>query len=191
MPNRIQRNRVDRGRRGLLKAAAACATTVITPPVFSATAISAREENVRELAFYGLHTGESLRTPYWEEGHYLPEALEAVDFILRDHRSSEVKRIDPGLLDLLWAMQQRVPGQGTFHVISGYRSPSTNEALRAASGGIAKYSLHKVGKAIDIRLPGTPTRRLKQVAVVLKRGGVGYYPESDFVHVDTGRVRYW
>ncbi|WP_217631933.1 DUF882 domain-containing protein [Thiohalomonas denitrificans] len=146
---------------------------------------------MRELAFYGLHTGESLRTSYWEEGHYIPEALDAVDYILRDHRSSEVKRIDLGLLDLLWAIQQRVDGRGTFHVISGYRSPSTNEALRATSGGIAKYSLHKVGKAIDIRLPGTPTQRLKQAAVALKRGGVGYYPESDFIHVDTGRVRYW
>ena len=194
MQNGNQREQVDRSRRGLLKAAAACATSLIVPQALSAQALSVRGKKVRELAFYGLHTGESLHTPYWEEGHYLPEALKAVDFILRDHRTSEVSRIDPALLDLLWAMQQSVEGldrQRAFHVISGYRSPSTNKALRASSNGVAKYSLHQVGKAIDIRLPGNSIGQLRKAAVALEQGGVGYYPRSDFVHVDTGRVRYW
>ncbi len=185
MGKRKQRHCTDGDRRALLKTAAAFATGFILPPA------SAAVKPARELAFYDLHTGESLRTVYWEAGRYLPDALKTIDFILRDYRTGEVKAIDPALLDLLWGLRERLGNGKAYHVISGYRSRRTNAYLRTRSGGVAKYSLHMVGKAVDIRLPGTATRELKQAAVTLKRGGVGYYPQSDFIHVDTGRVRYW
>ena len=146
----------------------------------------------RRLAFQNLHTGERLSTAYWADGGYLPEALKEIDTLLRDHRTGEVSTIDPRLLDLLHALQDRTETTGAFHVISGYRSPKSNTMLRGkGGGGVAKRSLHMKGMAIDIRLPGHDTRDLHRAAKSLKRGGVGYYRKSDFVHVDVGRVRYW
>lgn len=183
MPNR-KRETPDRRRRRLLQAAFA------TLAVGWLRQLAGREQ-VRELAFYHLHTGESLRAVYHVDGAYLPDALHAIDHLLRDHRSGETRPIAPELLDLLFALRQRVGSDRPFHVISGYRSPTTNSYLRTRSEGVAKFSLHMVGRAIDVRLPGTATRTLRQAAVALKRGGVGYYPDLDFIHVDTGRVRYW
>ncbi len=145
----------------------------------------------RALAFYNTHTGERLRTVYWAEGEYLTEALRGIDHILRDHRSNEIMPIDPPLLDLLHTVHTRLDGRRPFEVISGYRSPASNAQLAAGSDGVAKRSLHMQGKAIDIRLPGHALSDLRQAAMTLRAGGVGYYPQSDFVHLDTGRVRYW
>jgi uncharacterized protein YcbK (DUF882 family) len=145
----------------------------------------------RSLAFKNLHTGESLRTTFWAEGRYLNDELKAVNHVLRDHRSGDVHPMDPKLLDLLYALQQSVAVNGSFHVISGYRSPASNQKLRSKSGGVAKKSLHMQGKAIDIRLPGCKLLQLRDAALGLKAGGVGYYARSDFIHVDTGRVRRW
>jgi len=145
----------------------------------------------RSLVFKNLHTGESLRSTFWAEGRYLDAGLQAVDRILRDHRSGEVHRMDPKLLDLLFALQQSVGVGGAFHVISGYRSPATNRKLQASSSGVAKRSLHMQGRAIDIRLPGCDLAQLRKAALSLRAGGVGYYAKSDFIHVDTGRVRRW
>ena len=145
----------------------------------------------RSLAFYNTHTGEQLRTVYWVQGNYLEDSLVEINFILRDYRTNEIKNIDTGLLDLLFAIRNELETQQPFQVISGYRSPETNAFLRAHSTGIAEHSLHLVGKAIDIRTPGRELRVLQKAAVALKGGGVGYYPKSDFVHVDVGRVRYW
>jgi uncharacterized protein YcbK (DUF882 family) len=110
---------------------------------------------------------------------------------LRDHRADEVENIDTDLLDLLFALRKTLETREPFHVISGYRSAKTNATLRAAGSGVAPNSLHRLGKAIDIRTPGRELRVLHEAAVALKGGGVGYYPKSDFVHVDVGRVRYW
>jgi uncharacterized protein YcbK (DUF882 family) len=145
----------------------------------------------RELGFLNLHTGERLHVPYWENGRYLGDALSEISHVLRDHRANEEHAIDTALLDLLTRLQAAVGNRRSFEVISGYRAPSSNEMLRSRSGGVAKGSMHLYGKAIDIRLPGSDLSRLHAAACSLKGGGVGLYRSSNFIHVDTGRVRYW
>ncbi len=145
----------------------------------------------RSLSFYHTHTSQYLDITYARAGIYDPLALDQVNGYLRDFRTGETHRIDPGVLDILWGIQQKMGCSGTFEVISGYRSPKTNQILRGKSRGVAKHSLHMKGQAIDIRLAGQSTRAVRDCARALKRGGVGYYAKSDFVHVDTGRVRTW
>lgn len=148
-------------------------------------------DKARRLSFESLHTGERLSTVYWADGQYLPGAMDEVSWVLRDHRTNVSHPIDPRLLDLLAALDNGFGGGATFQVISGYRSPETNKMLVAASGGVARGSLHLQGQAIDIRVPGVRLASLRDAAMSLKAGGVGFYARSDFVHVDTGRVRYW
>jgi uncharacterized protein YcbK (DUF882 family) len=145
----------------------------------------------RRLAFVHTHTRETLDLVYAGVAGYQAQSLTRVNEFLRDFRTSEVHVIDPKLLDLLHALAKSMKSTEPFHVISGYRSPRTNSALRAHSNGVAKYSLHMEGKAIDIRLPGVALDTVRDSALGLARGGVGYYPDSNFVHVDTGRVRVW
>lgn len=145
----------------------------------------------RKLAFVNTHTGERLAVSYFQAGSYDAAGLEQVARVLRDHRTGDVHPIDPALLDLLHELQALTDRDDAFQVISGYRSPQTNGMLNARSSGVATRSLHMDGKAIDIRMAGFPTKKLHELAMSLKRGGVGYYAASDFVHVDTGRVRYW
>lgn len=146
----------------------------------------------RELSFYNTHSGESASAEYCRAGALIPESLTKINYILRDTQANEIKEIDVALLDLLVRLAHAVPTQEPFHIISGYRSPSTNEYLRVhGGGGVVANSLHLVGKAIDIRLPGTKLRYLYQTAIDLGGGGVGIYPSQDFIHVDTGRVRTW
>ena len=145
----------------------------------------------RTLAFFNTHTAEALRVCYFKNGEYVPAALKKIDYVLRDHRTNEIMPIDSRLLDTLYQVQCRLGTSDPFHVISGYRSPKTNEMLRRISSGVAQASLHLKGRAIDIRLPQFSTRKLRQVCLGLRAGGVGYYPKSDFVHVDTGQVRSW
>lgn len=152
---------------------------------------SAAVDCPRRLSFYHTHTSERLDVVYCEQGRYLPDALAEVNNLLRDFRTGEVHAIDPRLLDLLFALRETTDPDGHYEIISGYRSPVTNATLRDHSTGVAEHSLHMDGKAIDIRVPGFDTARLRRAALALRQGGVGYYPESDFVHVDTGRVRYW
>lgn len=145
----------------------------------------------RILKFDHLHTGERLTIEYFSRGTYLPDALGSINHLLRDFRTNEVHAIDEHLLDLLHELNG-VTGSGqAFQVISGYRSPVTNEMLRRHSEGVAAHSLHMEGQAIDIRLADVPLTRLRDAALFVRRGGVGYYPASNFVHVDTGRVRTW
>ena len=175
-------------RRRFLRLGLGAATAVVAAPVL------ARPQPVvgeRSLALYNLHTGESLRTIYWEQGDYLLDALHEVSHLMRDFRTGEVRPISPQLLDLLHRLHRNMGGRQPFHLISGYRSPHTNALLRSESSGVAKHSLHMKGEAADIRLPGRSLKQLHQAAVALKGGGVGYYPQSDFIHVDVGRVRYW
>lgn len=173
---------------GAIAAAELAATAMIPGLAMARTRIRVRR---RALKFYNLHTGESLRTVYWENGHYIPGELERVDYILRDFRLNEVKPIDPALLDLLARMQHRLGTAQPYQIISGYRSPVTNAMLHANGEGVAVHSLHVEGKAIDICVPGRSLAQVRRAAMSLQGGGVGYYPRTGFVHVDTGRVRYW
>jgi uncharacterized protein YcbK (DUF882 family) len=154
-------------------------------------ALAAPLPATRSLSFYNLHTGESLKTTYCVDGTCVPDALDEINHVLRDFRTGDVHEIDVRLLDLLAQIRTKAETNKPFHVISGYRSPKTNNMLRQNSSGVAKRSLHMVGEAIDIRIPGRDLSWLRQTALDLKRGGVGYYPKSDFVHVDVGRVRQW
>jgi len=145
----------------------------------------------RDLAFENLHTGEQLNIVYFSYRQYVPEALRQINWVLRDVRTGESAPIDPRLLDLLFRLRLAVAASSNFQVISGYRSPKTNALLASRSEGVALKSLHTQGKAIDIRVPGISLRQLRDAAKSLKAGGVGYYSQSNFVHVDIGRVRFW
>jgi len=145
----------------------------------------------RRLSFENLHTGERLDTVYWVNGVYQPGALRAINVILRDFRSGDVYPIDRHLLDLLVRLQTRLHSTAPIQVVSGYRSPETNAMLASYSDGVAAGSLHMSGMAMDLRIPGRSLRQVRRVALDMAAGGVGYYPQSDFVHVDTGRIRRW
>jgi uncharacterized protein YcbK (DUF882 family) len=145
----------------------------------------------RSLSFVHTHTGETLSTVYFQNGNYLAPSLEHVNQFLRDFRTNEVHSIDPALLDILFDLQARARHAGPFEVISGYRSPQTNAALRSQSSAVAEHSLHMEGRAIDVRMSATDCVNLAAHAEDLKRGGVGYYRGSDFVHLDTGAFRTW
>ncbi len=160
-------------------------------PVRGFAAVRESLTTERALSFHNIHTGEDLDVVYWARGKYLKEALERINHILRDHRTGEIKAIDPRLLDLVHALGQTLHDRGPFHVISGYRSPKTNAFLRSTGHGVAARSLHLEGKAVDVRLPGCALPVLHRAAVDLKGGGVGYYPGPGFIHIDIGRVRYW
>ena len=174
-------------RREFLRFGAGAAATLMASPVFSK--ISTRQE--RSLSFYHPHTSDTTSTLYWAEGEYLERGLQEIHTILRDHRSGEIYTMDSRLLDLLYVLRSQVDSRETYQIISGYRSPATNASLRKKSSGVAKRSYHMQGKAIDVRLPGTDLKKLHTAALALQSGGVGYYPSSDFIHVDVGPVRDW
>jgi uncharacterized protein YcbK (DUF882 family) len=148
-------------------------------------------DSKRTLDFFNIHTSEKLDVCYFDGEDYRPRALDKINYILRDFRADEILPIDPQLLDQLFALKTRIRTRTPFHVISGYRTPATNAMLRRTTNGVARSSMHTQGRAIDIRLPGYSTRRLRNLCVAMKAGGVGYYPKSDFVHIDTGRFRTW
>jgi uncharacterized protein YcbK (DUF882 family) len=182
-------------RRAFLGITAAAAAGALVPrAAHAAPKPPAAKAPERVLSFFNTHTGERLKTAYCCGGVYQPDALRQVNHILRDFRMNEVKPIDPKLLDLLHELGGTLETDQPFHVISGYRSPKTNVLLRSRGGartGVASHSLHMVGQAIDIRLPGVKLDHLRGAARSLKSGGVGFYPDLNFVHVDVGRVRYW
>jgi uncharacterized protein YcbK (DUF882 family) len=145
----------------------------------------------RDLSFFNTHTGESAAEEYCRAGCLDGPSLGRINNILRDFRTGEIKDIDVRLLDLLNALARKTAADVPFHVISGYRSRQTNNYLRAHGRGISPNSLHMAGRAIDIRVPGLALRDLYRAAVSLRGGGVGFYPDSDFIHMDVGRVRMW
>jgi uncharacterized protein YcbK (DUF882 family) len=147
--------------------------------------------DARTLRFYHTHTGDSVEVTYFANGRYDRGALQDLKVFLADWRDERQQEMDPHLFDILWQIQQATGNHGTFEVISAYRSPQTNEMLRATTSGVAKASQHVVGKAIDVRLRGLDTAVLRDTARQLHQGGVGYYAQSDFVHIDTGRPRFW
>ena len=147
--------------------------------------------DMRSVSLDNLHTGEKMQAVYWDQGEYIPDVLDAVNEHLRDYRTGEVHQIHPGLLDVLDTLSVLTGANASFQVISGYRSAATNAMLRERSEEVAKKSFHIQGMAIDIRLPGVELSRLHAAALSLGRGGVGYYPDSNFIHVDVGPVREW
>jgi uncharacterized protein YcbK (DUF882 family) len=171
-------------RRQALKSAVGILGVAVGGRAFAAT-------EARSIAFQNLHTGESLSATYWESGRYLPDALDALNHLMRDHRTGEVHQIELGLFDLISALRSRLESSAAVQVISGYRSPATNAALHANSQGVATRSLHMEGRATDLRIAGVDLPRLRDAAWSLQRGGVGFYPRSQFVHLDVGRVRRW
>lgn len=160
----------------------------------AALPVSARKADTRPrvLSFHHLHTDERISVTYRIGGSYQRGALHKLNKFLRDFRTGDISTMDPKLFDILYDVKGHAGNpDGVFEVISGYRSPKTNAMLRRTSSGVARNSLHLVGKAIDVRLTQVRTRSVRDVALRVARGGVGYYPRSDFVHLDTGRVRRW
>lgn len=184
---RLSLSEPENSRRRFLKTGIGAGALLVLPQVH-ANILAIKE---KQLAFLNLHTGERIRTTYWAEGHYLPEALMAIKNILRDHRTDETYEMDLNLLNMLQLLRARMDTSEEFHVISAYRSPKTNAMLSSRSNGVATRSLHMQGKAIDIRLPGHALIDLRKAVLSLESGGVGYYPKSNFIHIDTGRVRQW
>lgn len=175
-------------RRRLLTASA---VAVAAPLLVFARRSSAATAVPRSLAFRHTHTGESLSITFAHGERYVAEALERVNWLLRDFRNGAVQPIDPQLLDQLHAVATLTGSRAPYEVISGYRSPATNEALHRNGRGVATKSLHLEGRAIDVRLADVPLADLRDAALSLKAGGVGFYAGSQFVHLDTGRVRRW
>lgn len=153
--------------------------------------LAGKMNEIKKLSFYNLHTSEKLSLSYFENGKYDLAALGELNHFLRDFRTGDEHAINPLLYDQLHRLQAMVDTPGAFHVISGYRSPKTNNSLHDHSDGVAKHSLHMQGCAIDIRLPGKDLAHLHKAALAMNAGGVGYYPSSDFIHLDTGHVRHW
>ena len=174
--------------------AAAAAGSLVPSSTYAAVPATTPKAPERILSFFNTHTGERVRSAYCTGGVYRPDALREFDHILRDFRLNAVKPIDPRVFDLLHELSGTLETDSPFHIISGYRSPQTNALLRERGGqttGVASHSLHMVGQAIDIRVPGVKLDHLRDAARSLKIGGVGFYPDLNFVHVDIGRVRYW
>ena len=180
-------------RREFLQGAAVLAATLLVPEVLALPSHKRRVKPRydRVLRLHNLHTDERLVARYVADGYYQPDELLAINRLLRDHRSDEVTNIDYHLLDQLYILQFALGKHRNFEVISAYRSPNTNQHLFKTTSGVAKKSLHMQGRAIDVRLAGVDLNRLRKAALAMQAGGVGYYPESNFLHLDTGRYRYW
>lgn len=173
----------------ILAGAACCALAAI---IGHGTTV-ANGRGARTISLYNIHTKETITVVYKKDGKFVPAAMERVNWALRDWRRNEPTTMDPELVDLLWEIHNELGSKEPIHIISGYRSPSTNSMLRATRGGQAEKSQHIQGKAADVRFPDVPLQRLRYSALIRERGGVGYYPTSalPFVHVDTARVRAW
>lgn len=187
-------------RRRLLRAAMGGAALLAMPGIAEAALVHPRAKSksksklaARALTFNHTHTGERLSLVYRVGDHYVPDAMKRIAYLMRDFRSGQAHPIDPKLMDLLWQVQHSLKVDEPFQIISAYRSPGTNAMLRGRSAhtGVAKDSLHLKGQAIDISLPGIALADVRDAALDMKKGGVGFYPDSGFVHVDTGRVRRW
>jgi uncharacterized protein YcbK (DUF882 family) len=172
----------------LARAGLAAAGALLLP---SAEAIAKSFSRERTLSLHNVNTDEDLTIVCCPEQYYDRRLIQRFSHFLRDHRSDEIRVMDPALIDLLYAISAFTGSTGTFKVISGYRSPETNSWLRKISHGVAEHSMHIEGKAVDIRMTDVDTRTIQRVALALQQGGVGYYPRADFVHLDTGKIRSW
>ena len=190
----IKNKKLDR--RSFLGLGAATLGGVLIPALSSPASAAVFKNGVisggsRRLSFRNAHTGESFSGVYRVGNKYLPDAFRQINTVLRDFRTDQSYPMDPRVIDIIYTVH-RMTGQNTpFEIISGYRSPKTNAMLRSNSSGVAKKSLHMEGRAIDLRMEGFSTRRLRDIASNLEAGGVGYYSRSNFVHIDSGDVRTW
>lgn len=179
-------------RRDVMKAGLwAAAGTFLLPSVAEAAAVKMPSSGSYDIAFVNTHTGEKFSGTYRVGAKYLPDAFEEINYVLRDFRTNEVFPIDPRVIDIIYMVHRKTGRNQPLEILSGYRSPKTNAMLRDASTGVARNSMHLSGQAIDFRMAGVSTRGLRDIATGFKAGGVGYYPRSDFVHVDTGKFRTW
>ena len=178
-------------RRNLLKYGMVGIVSMAVPLVLPTSAQAAKNKGAWKTSFRNAHTGESFSGVYRVGDKYLPDAFERINYVLRDFRTNEVFPMDPHVLDIITVLHQKMRAKEPFHILSGYRSPKTNAMLKRNTRGVASNSFHMYGQALDIRLPGLSTRKLRNNAQNLKAGGVGYYPRSNFVHVDTGKPRNW
>lgn len=174
-------------RRNLLLSSAALAVPLSTSNALAALVVPGE----RRLSLYNQHTGESVKATYWADGEFVADELAAISQVLRDHRSGEVIDIDTRLLDQLNLLQAKVGSNGRYEIISAYRSPKSNAKLYKSTEGVSSNSYHMFGRAIDVRLPGVELSRLHSAALDMYAGGVGYYPKSQFIHLDSGDVRNW
>ncbi|UOA08743.1 DUF882 domain-containing protein [Methylobacter sp. S3L5C] len=145
----------------------------------------------KTLSFEHAHTGDKLKLTYFEQGRYIKDALKEINYLMRDYHNDDIHPIDTALLDQLFDLKQTLGVTKPFHIVSGYRSPITNAQLRSHSSGVAEHSFHMQGRAIDIQVQGVATKTIKNAAIAMAKGGVGYYPRSGFVHLDTGEIRSW
>lgn len=180
----------DLDRRDLLKYGFLGILGSVTPLLPGRDAMAANNGQW-SLRLHHSHTGEGFDGVYRVGDRYLPEAFERLNYMMRDFRTGEIFPMDPRLLDLLSMTQAKIPGRKTMEILSGYRSPKTNAMLRRVGTGVAKNSYHMYGQAIDVRVWGHSTKRLRSIARSFRVGGVGYYPKSNFVHMDTGVIRSW
>lgn len=177
-------------RRNFLALGASAALCAAAPSAAFARSLRPSREP-RVLDFHNLHTGEKITAAYWRSGAYDRRELQKIYHILRDFRSGDIHPIDIRLFDLLHDLQGNLKNHNRIEIVSGYRSPKTNSMLARFSHGVAKRSMHMEGKAIDLRISGSSLTKIRDTAIGLRRGGVGYYPDSEFVHVDVGNVRRW
>jgi uncharacterized protein YcbK (DUF882 family) len=178
-------------RRKFLKAGLIGLGSTLALPSAAHAAIKLPGTGSFDISFSNQHTGEKFSGTYRVGDKYLPDAFDEINKVLRDFRANEVFPIDPRVIDIIYMVKEKTERNDILEVLSGYRSPKTNDRLRKAGNGVAKNSLHMTGQALDFRLPGFSTRKLTNLAANLKAGGVGFYSGSNFVHVDTGRVRRW
>lgn len=178
-------------RRHFLQKAAALSAAGLSSSLLSQQAMAGDLRGERILRAYNIHTGEMVSATFWANGHYIDEEVQALDFLVRDHRANMAVAMQRQLYQNLYQLQELFDSRQPLYVISGYRAPETNAGLRKVSNGVAQRSLHTLGQAMDIRIPGVSHRNLHEAALALGSGGVGYYPKSGFVHIDTGRVRHW
>lgn len=177
-------------RRQLIQNLSKLGLLTLAQPLLSLPVWSTAAPSEKSLTVYNTHTGESLKKcTFWVNGKFNPEALKDLNCLFRDHRTNQEFKMDPQLMHLIHDIWQRTESSEIIHLISGYRSPKSNAALRQKSCGVAKNSLHLTGKAADIMIPGRSMKQIQKIAKSLSAGGVGRYPQ--FVHVDTGPVRYW
>ena len=187
---RDEENGISVGRRDFLRfgLGAAVAGALMSPE----DALAAVRAPSRALHLQNLHTGEKAQVEYWVKGQYVRSSLRMLDRVMRDHHNGDIHSMDPRLLDQIYLLTKTLGKRGPVQIISGYRSPETNAALREEDGsGVAQNSYHMQGRAVDIRVPGMPLKQLRFAALRLKAGGVGYYPRSNFIHIDTGPIRRW
>tara|TARA_B110000238_G_C16100053_1_gene427850 strand:- start:735 stop:1304 length:570 start_codon:yes stop_codon:yes gene_type:complete len=183
-----EKNTTNRNRRKFLIHATASVLAASFPPLILAKTNAPEEKT---LSFLNLHTNETLKCCYQKNNQLDLEALAKINHILRDHRTQEVAQIDHQIIDMLHTLHTLTKSSAPFEIISGYRSPKTNESLRKSTSGVAKRSLHMQGKAIDVRLPDVALKKFRDIAISLQAGGVGYYSKSSFLHLDTGTPRHW